>query len=296
MKKTDDFIKIAAHSDITVLLYGESGAGKEVAARTLHQSSDRRNAPFIALNCGAIAENLMESILEGATKGAYTGAVSEKMGVVRAANGGTLFLDEIGELPYGCQSKLLRILQERAVLPLGATEPIPVNFRLICATNRDLKSDIRQGKFREDLFFRLNVFPIRIPPLRERDDFEQVAQDVWKGVLQNANMYNANLLSKCDLERLQTYKWPGNIRQLKNVLERYALLAHHKINLDEILADEYKGNAVHEYIPKPRWEDIGEALHKCRGNKLQAAKSLGISRGSLYYQIKKATLYKRIAV
>lgn len=296
MKSTNDLIEIAAHSNITVLLHGESGAGKEVAARTLHQSSDRKSGPFIALNCGAIAENLMESILEGATKGAYTGAVSEKTGVVRAANGGTLFLDEIGELPYSCQCKLLRILQERAVLPLGATKPVPVDFRLICATNRNLKADIQTGKFREDLFFRLNVFPIRLPPLRERNDFEIIAQDVWKGILQNANLYGAAPLSKSDLEKLQSYKWPGNIRQLKNVLERYALLVHHKINLAEILADEYKSSCVHEYIPKPGWDDIGEALHKYNGNKLQAAKSLGISRGSLYYQIKKATLCKRIAV
>lgn len=294
MKKTDELLKIAAKSNITVLLHGESGVGKEVAAHALHENSNRNSGPFIALNCGAIAKNLMESTLEGATKGAFTGASTAQTGVVRAANGGTLFLDEIGEMPYECQSKLLRILQEHAVLPLGTTQPIHVDFRLICATNRDLKADVHNGRFREDLFFRLNAFPIRIPPLRERNNFEEIVQDVWKDVLNATTSEFATCpkLSENDIVQLQMYKWPGNIRQLKNVLQRYALLYNHHINLDEILADECEYNEVREFIPKPNWEDIGEALHKCQGNKMQAAKSLGISRGRLYYQIKKALTAK----
>lgn len=294
MKKTDELLKIAAKSNITVLLHGESGVGKEVAAHALHENSNRNSGPFIALNCGAIAKNLMESTLEGATKGAFTGASTAQTGVVRAANGGTLFLDEIGEMPYECQSKLLRILQEHAVLPLGTTQPIHVDFRLICATNRDLKADVHNGRFREDLFFRLNAFPIRIPPLRERNNFEEIVQDVWKDVLNATTSEFATCpkLSENDIVQLQMYKWPGNIRQLKNVLQRYALLYNHHINLDEILADEREYNEVREFIPKPNWEDIGEALHKCQGNKMQAAKSLGISRGRLYYQIKKALTAK----
>ena len=168
MKNLDELLRIAAKSTITVLLQGESGAGKEVAARLLHKNSDRCDGPFVAVNCGAIPSQLVESTLEGSQKGAYTGATSAQTGMVRAAEGGTLFLDEIGEMPYSMQSRLLRILQEHTIRPLGSTENIPVNFRLICATNKDLKTEVALGRFRGDLFFRLNVFPINIPSLAER--------------------------------------------------------------------------------------------------------------------------------
>ena len=173
MKDPKKLLQIAANSSVTVLIQGESGAGKEVAARYIHDHSPRRFGPFVALNCGALAQNLIESTLEGSVKGAFTGAYADQKGIVRAANGGTLFLDEIGELPLDAQSKFLRILQEKAVLPVGSSKSIPVDFRLICATNRDLKKEIAAKRFREDLFFRLNVFPIFIPPLR---DFAQAVQ------------------------------------------------------------------------------------------------------------------------
>ncbi len=323
MKRTKDLLKIVAGSSIPVLIQGESGAGKEVAARFIHRNSRRFAGAFIALNCGAIPANLMESILEGAVKGAYTGATADQMGVVRAADQGTLFLDEIGELPLESQSKLLRILQEKAVLPVGGTHSLPVDFRLICATNRDLKADAVAGRFREDLFFRLNVFPIRIPPLRERDDFSEIADDLWAEIQRElrpdgtrASSADGTRASPADgtragsacqqlppeeLRLLRGENWPGNIRQLKNVLQRYALLQSHGIRLEEILAEEFSTATLHEAAHlrrrthAPSVDTIRETLLKYSNNKTHAANALGISRGSLCYQIRKADLEERLA-
>jgi len=165
MKDQHKMLEIASLSNIPVLLQGESGAGKEVAARFIHNHGLRKDGPFVALNCSSIPKSLAESILEGSVWGAFTGAVDEKLGLVRSAEGGTLFLDEIGELPMDTQSKLLRILQEKTVTPVGGAQSVPVNFRLICATNRNLKQEIADGNFRADLFYRINVFPVEIPPL-----------------------------------------------------------------------------------------------------------------------------------
>lgn len=305
--KYRNLMLIAAESNTSVLLQGESGSGKEVAARFIHEQSPRRTGPFVALNCGAIARNLAESILEGARRGAFTGAVDQQ-GVVRAAEGGTLFLDEIGEMPLETQCKLLRILQERAVLPLGETKSTTVDFRLICATNRDLKAEVAAGRFREDLYFRLNVFPIRVPALRERDDISELALKLWDEILQETYP-----VEKCDVSNQATYalsiaelrlissqRWPGNIRQLKNVLQRYALLKPHKVTLYEIISEEYdiqsllkEKNAssqnfrLRQYAEAPAWDTIAEALRIHNGNKCATAKYLGISRGCLDYHIKK---------
>lgn len=292
MKTPKELLKIAAETNITVLLQGESGSGKEVAARYLHNASQRNQGPFIALNCGAIAKNLMESILEGARKGAFTGAVSDQMGVVRAANGGTLFLDEIGELPLDCQSRLLRILQERTVMPIGSSQSIPVDFRLICATNRNLRAEIAEGRFREDLFFRISTFPITLQPLREREDFDSIVIEIWSEFCNQELRCNVSL-SPADVAQLHLFNWPGNIRQLKNVLQRYALMKPHGITLEEILCEEYTGREIAE--KKHDWETIQYVLEQCGGNKVQASKRLGISRSNLYEQIKKAT-QKRVAV
>lgn len=292
MKTPKELLKIAAETNITVLLQGESGSGKEVAARYLHNASLRNQGPFIALNCGAIAKNLMESILEGARKGAFTGAVSDQMGVVRAANGGTLFLDEIGELPLDCQSRLLRILQERTVMPIGSSQSIPVDFRLICATNRNLRAEIAEGRFREDLFFRISTFPITLQPLREREDFDSIVIEIWSEFCNQELRCNVSL-SPADVAQLHLFNWPGNIRQLKNVLQRYALMKPHGITLEEILCEEYTGREIAE--KKHDWETIQYVLEQCGGNKVQASKRLGISRSNLYEQIKKAT-QKRVAV
>lgn len=296
MNRHESMLRIAASSDISVLLLGESGSGKEVAARFIHKHSPRSEGPFIALNCGAIARNLAESLLEGAKKGSYTGASNDHQGIVQAANGGTLFLDEIGEMPFDMQSKLLRILQEHSVLPLGATQSEPVNFRLICATNRDLQNEINDGNFRKDLFFRLNAFPIVIPPLRDRDDFAEIASAVWNDVTARTFAEQFALRNR-EIKALSKYKWPGNIRQLKNVLQRYALLMQHDISLEEILSEEFSEKSVsdiNEYnmyganrASAPSWSFIQKALNDNGGNKSRAAKALRISRGCLCYQIKK---------
>ena len=301
MKPFKELLKIASKSSITVLLQGESGTGKEVAARFLHREGDRCRGPFVALNCGAIAKNLAESTLEGAKKGAFTGATADQPGVVRSAHGGTLFLDEIGEMSFDMQSKLLRILQERSVMPLGSTTAIPVDFRLVCATNKNLKAEVSAGRFREDLFFRLSTFPIQLPPLRDREDFDIIANEIWDIESHAENLlppYDDYRLSDIELLHLRLCHWPGNIRQLKNVLQRYALLRPHGITLEEILQDEFSGSACREIaftqqIPtnkSPAWPVIENILHKFGGNKMQTARALGISRSNLYLQIKKATL------
>lgn len=295
MKDSKEMLRIVADSDVPVLLLGESGAGKEVAARFVHRSGPRWRRPFIALNCAAIATGLMESILEGAKRGSFTGANTDQMGVVRAAEGGTLFLDEIGELPLSCQGKLLRILQEKAVLPVGSARAISVNFRLICATNRNLQAEMAQGRFREDLFYRINTFPIEIPPLRERADFPEVARDVWHEICGKENMD----ITAAEINLLQKFSWPGNIRQLKNVLLRYQLLERHGVSLEEILTEEFPTSLSQPIYSKnfsstrkprttpPSWNVLRETLVKYNGNKSQTASELGISRGCVDSQIRK---------
>ena len=290
MNRHESLLRIAAGSEISVLLLGESGSGKEVAARFIHAHSKRAGGPFIALNCGAVAKGLTESILEGHRKGAFTGATEERLGVVRSADRGTLFLDEIGEMPLDTQCKLLRILQEHSVMPLGSCTALPVDFRLVCATNRDLRSEVRAGRFREDLYFRLNVFPIKIPPLREREDF---AKEVGDNVP----------LSPFEIELLARKEWPGNVRQLKNILQRYSLLKPYEITLSKILEEEffeqteicsvtepaslYDTSPIRRNSSSPEWSLIYSELSKNKGNRNATAKKLGISRGCLYYQIKK---------
>ncbi|WP_173381699.1 MULTISPECIES: sigma 54-interacting transcriptional regulator [unclassified Fibrobacter] len=303
MKQPNELLNIAAKSSVPVLIQGESGAGKEVAARYIHEHGHRKHGPFIAVNCAALSQNLIESTLEGSIKGAYTGSESDQKGIVRAANGGTLFLDEIGELPLEAQSKLLRILQERTVMPVGSTRSIPVDFRLVCATNRNLKEEISAKRFREDLFFRLNVFPVQILPLRERDDFDDIATSIWNGILDNVSTATLeeipNKLTAYNLAALQRFSWPGNVRQLKNVLQRFALLCPHGIKLEEILEEEFATPAVFDSKKNimriwtrrrknaPDWDIIKDALDSCDWNKCKASRKLGISRGCLCYQIQK---------
>ncbi|SMP57723.1 sigma-54 dependent transcriptional regulator [Fibrobacter sp. UWB10] len=296
MNRHESMLRIAASSDISVLLLGESGSGKEVAARFVHAHSKRAGGPFIALNCGAIAKGLTESILEGHRKGAFTGASEERLGVVRSAEHGTLFLDEIGEMPFETQCKLLRILQERSVMPLGSCDPLPVDFRLICATNRNLRAEVHAGRFREDLYFRLNVFPVKIPPLREREDFAAIAQEIWKEIADH------NPLNASEITLLSKRKWPGNVRQLKNVLQRYSLLKPYDITLPKLLDEEFFEPIFSSSVAEPtrlynvksrritetpEWELIYSELSKNNGNRSITAQKLGISRGCLNYHIKK---------
>jgi len=285
MDKNLDFkkmLQIAANSDLPVLITGESGTGKEVAARELHALSVRKGKPFVAVNCGAISAGIAESLFCGHVRGAFTGANREQHGFVRAANGGTLFLDEVAELPPEIQKTLLRTLQEKTVMPVGSQREIRVDFRLICATHRDLSVLIERGFFRQDLYFRLAALPIKIPPLRERDDLKSIAQSLWRG---------KEPLTEQNFRILQTYSWSGNIRQLKNVLERYALFKEHGYNLESLLKLEFEQDnlSLKESLPpqyKPSNDKINKEVQGCKGNKSRAAKNLGISRGSLYYRLR----------
>jgi len=277
-----EMLQIAAISDIPVLLTGESGTGKELAARELHALGKRNNRAFVAVNCGAISAGIAESLFCGHIKGAFTGASSDRQGFVRAASGGTLFLDEVAELSLDIQKTLLRTLQERIVMPVGSQKEVKVDFRLVCATHRNLPALLEEGLFRKDLYFRLSSLTINIPPLRKRTDLRSIAESLWTG---------DEPLSEHNFMTLQNYAWPGNIRQLKNVLERYALFKNHGYTLESLLKFEQEqcSFSLKEPQPpkyKPDLCEISKEIECCEGNKAKAAKKLGISRGSLYYWLK----------
>ena len=220
MRGVYDLIYKLSHVDTTVLIRGENGTGKELVARAIHSNSPRKHGEFIAINCGAIPENLMESEIFGHEKGAFTGAIGRKIGKFQMANDGTIFLDEIGELKPELQVKLLRVLQERKFIPVGGHREIKTNARVIAATNRNLEMMIEQSEFREDLFYRLNVMPIYLPPLRDRiDDIEDLSKFFIKkfNIKQNKNIES---LDPAVIDRLKAYHWPGNIRELENTIER----------------------------------------------------------------------------
>jgi DNA-binding NtrC family response regulator len=274
---------IAANSELPVLITGESGVGKELAARQLHGFSKRSDKSFVAVNCGAISAGIASSLFCGHIRGAFTGANRDQQGFIRAANGGTLFLDEIAELSLENQKTLLRALQDKIVTPVGSQREIKVDFRLICATHRDLPLFVEKGLFRQDLYFRLAILPIKIPPLRERADLQAIAESLWNG---------AEPLGERNLRILQSYSWPGNIRQLKNVLERYALFKGHGYSLEYIINAEFEQCrfGLKEPPPpkyRPNASKISEEVEICNGNKSRAARKLGISRGSLYYRMGK---------
>lgn len=285
------FLEAASQTSISVLLLGESGCGKEVAARHIHEQSSRRGAPFIAVNCGALPSSLQDSLLSGYRKGAFSGAQHDHQGLVESAQGGTLFLDEIGELPPESQTRFLRILQERKVHPLGASQEISVDFRLICATHRDLHADVENGKFRQDLFHRIACLTIRLPPLRERlADLAPIAHSLWQKITGTDAV-----LSSEELEQLRTYEWPGNIRQLGNVLQRLHVLAKFDVTLADLLVEERKNVATitvpsHEKATprakSPPHPEMLAALKANGFNKSRTAKALGISRGGLCYQLR----------
>jgi len=279
-----EMLKIAAASDLPVLLTGESGTGKELAARELHAQSKRYSRAFVAVNCGAISPGIAESLFCGHIRGAFTGANSNGLGFVRAASGGTLFLDEVAELSPDIQKTLLRTLQEKMVMPVGSQKEVKVDFRLICATHRNLAALLEKGLFREDLYFRLASLTINIPPLRKRSDLRSIAESLWNG---------EEPLSEHNFKILQNYSWPGNIRQLKNVLERYALFKNHGYTLESLLKSEAEqcNFTLKEPPPpqyKPNLSEISREIECCDGNKAKAAKRLGISRGSLYYRLGKS--------
>jgi transcriptional regulator with GAF, ATPase, and Fis domain len=225
MKELFESLKRVAVTDATVLVSGETGTGKELIARSIHQAGSRKDKPLVRVNCAAIPGTLMESEFFGHERGAFTGAATRREGRFALADGGTIFLDEVGELPLDLQAKLLRVLQEGEFEPLGSARTLKVNVRVIAATNRDLGEMVRDGKFREDLFYRLNVFPLRVPPLRERGgDVALLARTFTERYARRMGR-RLGALHPDDLRRLQEYRWPGNVRELQNVIERAIILA-----------------------------------------------------------------------
>jgi DNA-binding NtrC family response regulator len=275
----------------TVLLAGESGVGKDMIARAIHQHSPRKDRPFVKINCTAIPENLMESELFGYEKGAFTGANISKPGKFEQADTGTVFLDEIGDVPAAIQVKLLRVLQERDFERLGSNKTQHTDVRVVAATNVDLRAALEQGTFREDLYYRLNVVPIDIPPLRERKD------DIPYLVEHFAKKYNGEI-SDGALDRLMSYHWPGNVRELENVIERSILLARGpRVEAEDIKIETGAGrarttvSAADGFLPEGMTLDeyeqsiIKEGLKRANGNKSQAARLLGLSRNALRYRL-----------
>jgi two-component system, response regulator FlrC len=281
--------KVAA-TDVTVLLTGESGTGKEVVARYIHANSSRRTRPFVAVNCAAIPDQMLEALLFGYEKGAYTGAQTRSDGKFVQANGGTLLLDEITEMPVGLQAKLLRVLQEREVEPLGAARPVALDVRVLATSNRDLEQAVRDARFREDLYYRLSVFPIEIPPLRERPrDIEVLA----RYFLARQARGDAPVLAPGALEVLKSYHWPGNVRELENAMQRALVLSEGEplIEASHLALDIAPRAGAAEGLAGELWEEearrIVDTLQICRGSRKDAASRLGISDRTLRYKLAK---------
>jgi two-component system response regulator FlrC len=284
-----------AGSDITVLVNGPTGTGKEVLARHIHANSPRADGPFIAVNCAALPETMLEALLFGHTKGAFTGAGQAAQGFFRAAHGGTLLLDEIAEMPLGLQAKLLRVLQEREVVPLGATTPEPIDVRVIACANRDLPAEVEAGRFRADLYYRLSVFPLTTTPLAHRR--QDVAALAATMILRHAgNRSTIPWPTQEALDALQAHDWPGNVRELENVIQRALLLAPG----DRIEAAHIVFDATVRPMPAPlpaaeptlgnivrlhEVQAIQDALTACGGNRTETAKRLGISERTLRYRL-----------
>lgn len=305
IKEVMDLVNRVAKSNATVLILGESGTGKELVANAIHYNSDRKNKPFVKVNCGALPENLLESELFGHEKGAFTGAISRKIGRFERAHGGSIFLDEIGEMSFSTQVKLLRVLQEKQIERVGSTEVIDVDVRIIAATNKDLKRLVEEGRFREDLYYRLNVIPIKIPPLRER---KQDIPLLVKYFLQKYSLETGRrgmTISDSALDKLKAYSWPGNIRELQNVIERAVILSPgREITEDQLPPEIVKRDRQIELdefkLPKNgvNLNDlekslIKQALDMTNGNQTEAARLLGITRHTLIYRMEKYGLKDR---
>jgi two-component system response regulator AtoC len=300
MQRIFEVIKKVAQYKSTILITGESGTGKELVARALHYNSDRAQNPFVAVNCGAIPENLLESELFGHAKGAFTDAIRTKKGLFEEADSGTLFLDEIGELPAQLQVKLLRVLQDGEIRRIGESKSIQIDVRVVAATVKDLAKEVNEGRFRDDLFYRLNVLPIHIPPLRERkEDIPLLIAHFVKKYSQGMNKNVIGIESKA-LEALMNYKWYGNVRELENTIERAIVLAdreniepenlpleiqdfREQVQLEPLAEQEYSIKKASRFM---EMDLIKKALLKTRGNHTHAAKLLEISHRALLYKIK----------
>ena len=301
LKEVMNLIAKVAHTGATVLLLGETGTGKELVARTIHQQSPRAEFPFVAINCGALPETLLESELFGYEKGAFTGAANQKLGRFELAEGGTIFLDEVGELTPAIQVKLLRVLQEREFVRVGGVKTIAADVRIIAATNRDLRQMMQNNTFREDLYYRLNVFPIALPPLRDRrDDIPEMVHHQIRKVALDLKVPLVDIADS-SMELLTQYQWPGNVRELQNVIERAVLLCGGKQISIEHLPKEITGQSLIS-LPTPQTSTLSlpdhekmvilHSLQKNNWNQSQTARDLGISRDHLRYRIKKYNLKK----
>jgi DNA-binding NtrC family response regulator len=299
MRRLSDLVTRAAKSDATVLITGESGTGKELVARAVHDISDRREGPFVAVNCAAIPENLLESELFGHEKGAFTDARRSREGVLRQASHGTLFLDEIAEMPTDMQVKLLRALQERRARPVGADRELEFDARLVAATNRDIETEVEEGRFREDLYYRLNVVRVRVPSLRSRGkDVLLLAQWFLERISQRTGA-GMKGLAPAAAERLLDYDWPGNVRELANAIERAVALAR----FDQVLVEDLperirKYESSHVVVASSDPEElmsldevekryVYRVLAATGGNKTQAAQILGLDRRTLYRKLER---------
>lgn len=295
--KTVELLRIAgrvALCDATVTLSGDSGTGKEVFARFIHQQSTRRDKPFVAINCAAIPENMLEAILFGHEKGAFTGASGAHAGKFEQANGGTLLLDEISEMDLGLQAKILRVIQEREVERIGGKETIALDVRVLATTNRDLRQHVTDGLFREDLYYRLNVFPLHIPPLRERKrDIAPLAESVLREL--TATSGKLPVLTACATRALQAHAWPGNVRELQNLLQRtLIMLAGDTITAADLVFEQHAepacdegdgGTVLQDDLRKSEFKLIVDALRELRGNRAATAEKLGISPRTLRYKL-----------
>ena len=294
MQKIYELIIKVAPIDCNVLIQGETGTGKELVAKAIHYHSPRKHAPFVSFNCGSFTEELIASELFGYEKGAFTGATHTKIGLLESANGGTVFLDEIGEMPLSMQVKLLRVIQEKKIIRVGGIKPILLNIRIIAATNRDLKKMVEEGKFREDLYYRLNVVNIVLPPLRERKE------DIPLLINHFLNKYNAlfgknvHYVTEKALEKMLNYPFPGNVRELENIIERAVALSE-KEEIDirdlppDLIAFEVKTEEPPKTSPLEEQEKnyIKKVLEQTGYNKYKTAKILGLSRTTLWRKMKK---------
>lgn len=292
-------LKIIAATDVSVLLTGESGTGKELLAKELHRSSPRAKQPFVSINCAALPEQLAESELFGHRKGAFSGAESHHEGRIRAAQGGTVFLDEVGELSLPIQAKLLRFLESRECQAVGEVQPRKVDVRVIAATNRNLEEMVRLGQFRQDLYYRLNIVPVELPPLRERaeDVPELVAHYVT--LLARQHGLNQPRFTQAAVTRLAQYAWPGNIRELRNLCERLVILrAGQEVDVTNLPREVQGIRSSAGEIRVPAAQSlkdvevhlITDALRQTQGNRSRAARLLGITRDTLNYRLKKHAL------
>lgn len=292
MRKLFHFIERIADSTGTVLIEGETGTGKELVARAIHRASARKDGPFVPVNCAALPEGLLESELFGHVKGAFTDAASTKTGLFLEAGGGTIFLDEIGEMDLAVQAKILRVLQDKEIRPVGSTQSVPIATRVIAATNKILKSETETGRFREDLYYRLNIFKIDVPPLRERREDIPLLINLFLGRHKEQGMRAE--VSREAMRFFLDYPWPGNIRELENVIERCVFLAEDgEIGLHDLPADmletcrEKDGTVFGAIKPlaKLEVEYIRHVLEKCGGNKQKAAALLGINRKTIHRRL-----------